>query len=93
MSLSLFTESLAYLTAASHGLEEETQQLQEIFEEANEKLPEVNPDAVLLQPAVPIMQQESNWPLLTVAKSIFAGPVGPKRRCLACLLIFDYLGD
>lgn len=72
-------KSLAYLTAASHGLEEETQQLQEIFEEANEKLPEVNPDAVLLQPAVPIMQQESNWPLLTVAKSIFAGPVGPKQ--------------
>ena len=62
------TESLAYLTAATHGMEEEAEQLKASFDPEKDKLPEVDPDAVLLQPPVPIMQQESNWPLLTVSK-------------------------
>jgi coatomer protein complex subunit alpha (xenin) len=65
--------SLAYLTAATHGLEEEAEALQETFDPEKELLPQVNPQASLLLPPVPIMQQESNWPLLTVSKSIFEG--------------------
>lgn len=65
-------ESLAYLTAATHGLEEEAEQLRENFVE-DEKIPELYPQAQLLQPPVPIMQQESNWPLLTMTKGFFEG--------------------
>merc|ERR1719167_1633910 len=36
-----------------------------------EKIPQVDPNATLLQPPPPVMQQESNWPLLTVSKSLF----------------------
>ena len=60
--------SLAYLTAATHGLEEEAEQLKATFDPEKDKLPDVMPGATLLQPPVPIMQQESNWPLLTVSK-------------------------
>lgn len=77
----LFLESLAYLTAATHGLQEEAEDLKTAFDPENEKLPEVNPDAVLLQPPVPITQQESNWPLLTVTKSIFEGAVTSRGNC------------
>ena len=31
----------------------------------------MDPNATLLQPPPPVMQQESNWPLLTVSKSLF----------------------
>ncbi|ELT95580.1 hypothetical protein CAPTEDRAFT_156336 [Capitella teleta] len=65
--------SLAYLTAATHGLEEEAEALKATFDPEKETLPQVNPEATLLQPPAPIMQQESNWPLLTVSKSIFEG--------------------
>ena len=37
------------------------------------QLPEVHPNAKLLQPPPPIMQTESNWPLLTVTKGFFEG--------------------
>ena len=71
-------ESLAYLTAATHGLTEEADELEAGFDVEKDRLPEVNPQAVLLQPPVPINQQESNWPLLTVSKSIFEGPMAAK---------------
>jgi len=72
--------SLAYLTAATHGLAEEAEQLESLFDVDKEQLPEVSPNAVLLQPPVPIMQQEGNWPLLTVTKSIFEGAVAGKSE-------------
>jgi len=72
------TGSLAYLTAATHGMVEEAEQLESMFDNEKDQLPEINPNAVLLQPPVPIMQQESNWPLLTVSKSIFEGAVAAK---------------
>ncbi|XP_062572484.1 coatomer subunit alpha-like, partial [Saccostrea cucullata] len=65
-------KSLAYLTAATHGMEEEAEQLRESFGE-DEKIPDLYPQAQLLQPPVPIMQQESNWPLLTMTKGFFEG--------------------
>jgi coatomer protein complex subunit alpha (xenin) len=63
---------LAYLAAATHNLTDEADQLRS---EISSDLPTVDPQAVVLQPPVPILQQESNWPLLTVSKSIFEGAV------------------
>nr|XP_002131264.1 coatomer subunit alpha [Ciona intestinalis] len=58
-------KSLAYLTAKTHGLEEEASQLEE------EDSPSVPENAVLLQPPPPIQQCKDNWPLLTVSKGFF----------------------
>ncbi len=55
------------MTAATYGIQDEAEQLRESFN-PEDKIPEVDPNAKLLQPPVPIMQQESNWPLLTVSK-------------------------
>ena len=76
----LLIGSLAFLTAATHGLAEEAEQLESMFDAEKDQLPEINPSAMLLQPPVPIMQQESNWPLLTVSKSIFDGAVATKSK-------------
>ncbi|RUS90316.1 hypothetical protein EGW08_001914 [Elysia chlorotica] len=78
-------KSLAYLTAATHGLEEEAEELKETFGE-NERVPDLYPSAALLQPPVPITQQEANWPLLTVSKGFFEGAMaarGGKQSALA----------
>ena len=37
------------------------------------QLPEVHPNAKLLQPPPPILQTEANWPLLTVSRGFFDG--------------------
>ncbi|XP_077985035.1 coatomer subunit alpha-like isoform X2 [Glandiceps talaboti] len=66
-------KSLAYMTAATHGLQEEAAVLKEQFDPEKEKIPEINPNAMLLQPPPPIMQSEENWPLLTVTKGFFEG--------------------
>jgi len=63
---------LAYLTAATHGLEEEAAAIKESLDEGT-RLPEVMPDAQLLTPPTPIMLTETNWPLLTVSKGFFEG--------------------
>ncbi|CAB0008469.1 unnamed protein product [Nesidiocoris tenuis] len=62
--------SLAYLTAATHGLTEEAETL---AQECDGKIPEVDPKAVLLKAPAALQQTESNWPLLTVAKGFFEG--------------------
>jgi coatomer protein complex subunit alpha (xenin) len=62
--------SLAYLTARTHGLEEDAERLAQTFEE-DAVLPQVDADAQLLRPPVPIAQQEGNWPLLSVSKGFF----------------------
>lgn len=59
---------LAYLTAATHGLEEEASLLKEDLNE--DHIPDVPEDAALLQPPPPISQFEENWPLLTVSKGV-----------------------
>jgi hypothetical protein len=71
------SESLAYLTAATHGLAEEAAELEENFGE-DEKKPDLYPGAKLLQPAPPICMQEANWPLLTVSKGFFEGAMAAK---------------
>ena len=69
---------MAYLTAKTHGLEEEAGTIKDAYESQDniEKLPplpEVMPNATLLKPPPPICQTESNWPLLTVSKGFFEG--------------------
>jgi len=71
-------ESLAYLTAATHGMEEAAE-LAESFPEG-EKLPDVYPGAQLLQPPLPVSQQESNWPLLTTSKGFFEGAMAARQQ-------------
>ncbi len=63
---------LAYVTAASHGLEEDTERLKQALEEAEVPVPDVDVDsATLLMPPNPITRDtEENWPLLEVSKSI-----------------------
>ena len=70
--------SLAYLTAATHGLEEESENIKAEFN--LEKVPAVNPNARLLRPAVPVLPNEGNWPLLTVSKSVFEGALQKGKR-------------
>ncbi|ESO90102.1 hypothetical protein LOTGIDRAFT_218145 [Lottia gigantea] len=80
-------KSLAYVTAKTHGLEEEAEEIQEGFGE-NDKVPDLYPNATLQQPPVPIMQQESNWPLLTVSKGFFEGAMaarGGKQSSMAAV--------
>jgi len=67
--------SLAYLTAATHGLTEECALIQAQFNLPEDKLPAINPNAKLLRPPVPILRNEGNWPLLTVSKTLFEGQV------------------
>ncbi|GFO24200.1 coatomer subunit alpha [Plakobranchus ocellatus] len=90
------SESLAYLTAATHGLEDEAEELKETFGEG-ERVPDLYPNASLLQPPVPITQQESNWPLLTVSKGFFEGAMaarGGKQSALdaSALAVDDDVG-
>ncbi|KAJ8876168.1 hypothetical protein PR048_024077 [Dryococelus australis] len=72
--------SLAYLTAATHGLTEEAEELKSQFDPEKDCLPEVNPNAVFLKPPVPIRQAESNWPLLTVSKGFFEGAMAARGK-------------
>ncbi|CAF4209674.1 unnamed protein product, partial [Adineta steineri] len=63
-------KSLAYVMAATHGLDEQAEQLKESLDD---KVPEINPNAELILSPCPISQQESNWPLLNVSKGFFEG--------------------
>lgn len=72
-------KSLAYLTAATHGLEDEAQSFKESFADG-ERVPDLYPNALLLKPPVPITQQESNWPLLTVSKGFFEGAMAARGQ-------------
>ena len=64
--------ALAFVTAATHGLEEEVARLGEALqpELANELKAGLEGDAQLLLPPMPILK-EDNWPLLTVSKGFF----------------------
>ena len=64
--------ALAFVTAATHGLEEEVARLEEALqpELAHELKAGLEGDAQLLLPPAPILK-EDNWPLLTVSKGFF----------------------
>lgn len=61
--------SLAYLTAATHGLTEEAEELKDIVTEGDKQLPNLLPNAKFLKPPPPVQQAETNWPLLTVSRA------------------------
>jgi coatomer protein complex subunit alpha (xenin) len=64
-------KSLALLTAETHGLTGQAEELKALFQEG-EKLPESDPNAKLFQPPTPLNKKtEENWPLLTRQKGIF----------------------
>ena len=64
--------ALAFVTAATHGLEEEVARLEEALqpELARELKAGLEGGARLLLPPAPILK-EDNWPLLTVSKGFF----------------------
>lgn len=68
--------ALAYLTAATHGLEEEASGLAESLKESGQELPPVDPNARLLLPPPPILQSEENWPQLAVSRGAFEAQIG-----------------
>ncbi|KAJ6225704.1 hypothetical protein RDWZM_004249 [Blomia tropicalis] len=70
--------SLAYLCAATHGLEEEAESLKSLLD-PEKKLPVPDPEAVLLQPPLPILPNEENWPLLTVSRGFFEGAMAATK--------------
>jgi len=87
-------ESLAYLTAATHGLDEEAESLKETFDPEKETIPDIDPDAKLLQPPAPVMPLDTNWPLLTVSKGFFEGSIASKGKggALAADIDIDTVG-
>ncbi len=46
------------------------------------QVPEVDPNAQLLQPPPPINPLDTNWPLLTVSKGFFDGAIAAKGEVL-----------
>lgn len=73
-------KSLAYLTAATHGLDEEAETLRATFDPEKETVPEIDPEAQLLQPPPPVMPLDTNWPLLTVSKGYFEGNMAGRGK-------------
>lgn len=61
-------ESLAYITAKSHGLNDQADISAEAITAAGVELPNVPENAKLLKPSPPLQQMETNWPLLTVSR-------------------------
>jgi len=74
--------SMAYLTAATHGLTDEAEKLKTELESKEQPIPQVDPNARLLAPPPPIRQLTENWPLLTISKGPFdaslIAPAGTK---------------
>ncbi|KAI6240458.1 Coatomer subunit alpha [Aphelenchoides fujianensis] len=74
--------SLAYLTAATHGYEEEAERLRGELESRGQPVPEIDPNAQKLAPPPPIQRMDENWPLLAMSSGAFdaqilaAGPRG-----------------
>ena len=89
---------LAYLTAITHGLEEEAERIKALLEAANLDVPEVPAGAKLLQPPTPIIRTldgsekdlgvkeedaNVNWPQLVVPKSAFEGSLADTADAFA----------
>mgnify|MGYP000733877840 FL=1 len=62
---------LAYMLAASHGLQEQAERLSAFFTDAGKTVPDLPADPKLLVPPVPILREE-NWPLINIPKSSIA---------------------
>ena len=64
--------SLAYMTAATHGLTEDAERLEAELEAVGMSKPELLANPKLLVPPTPILRGD-NWPLLTVSQGYFEG--------------------
>ena len=64
--------SLAYLTAKSHGLEEQAQTILEAAGKTENDIESIRPGK-LIQPPLPLIRQSSNWPLLDIPTVSFFG--------------------
>ncbi|ODM90352.1 Coatomer subunit alpha [Orchesella cincta] len=79
--------SLAYLTALSHGLTEEADQLEKMVgNEQLQNLEDAFPCAKLLCPPPPLLSLGENWPLLTVAKSVLERAQSNTTPCVTRLI-------
>ncbi|XP_076029006.1 coatomer subunit alpha isoform X2 [Oratosquilla oratoria] len=86
--------SLAYLTAVTHGYSQDAESLASHLEDVS--LPQPLPHAQLLQPPCPIQQFESSWPLLTVSKGFFDTAVAAKQGSggtAAAAMVVDDVSD
>jgi len=64
--------ALAYITAKTHGLEDDAERIAQLLSASNLPIPAVDTSkASLLQPPTPIIRSE-NWPLLAMAQKNFA---------------------
>lgn len=70
--------SLAYLCAATHGLDEEADILKELLD-SEKPLPVIDTEAELILPPLPILPTEENWPLLTVSRGFFEGAMAATK--------------
>ena len=70
--------SLAYLTAKTHGLDEETERI-ESEHSSSRQFPEMPKESFLLNPPPPIIECDESWPLLAVSKGIFDGALLAKH--------------
>jgi coatomer protein complex subunit alpha (xenin) len=62
---------MAYLTAVTHGLDQQAAAIAESLGADEEHLPKPSPNAQLLVPPEPICDDQSNWPLLTISRGFF----------------------
>lgn len=84
--------SLAYLCAVSHGLEEEADTLKSNFD-PDKHLPVPDANATLLQPPAPIIHNEDNWPLLTVSRGFFEGAMAAIKGKSGITSAADIIAD
>ncbi|CAI4229923.1 unnamed protein product [Auanema sp. JU1783] len=63
--------SLAYLTAATHGITNEAEELEADLLAKGKPLPPVDPSARFLAPPPPMCKLEDNWPQLAVSRGPF----------------------
>lgn len=62
--------SLAYLTAVTHGLDEQAEEIAQVSGIDTAAI-KPHPEAKLLKPPPPLQPLKENWPLLHVSKGIF----------------------
>lgn len=87
-------KSLAYMTAATHGLQEEADDMASQIEAEGKDLPPINQNAKLFKGPLPVQQAETNWPLLTVSRGFFEGQqlsrqAGNVSKALATTEVMD----
>lgn len=85
--------SLAYLTAATHGYEEEAEQLKGELESRQQVVPVVDTNASLLVPPAPISRMEENWPQLARTRGALdallgSADVGAKKKATVAATAF-----